>query len=164
MPEDVTGDSLMTSIPRKPVTLRSIDLLRRTRAHEAKRELAIAQYVFGPQYQPNPDEDTESAMERRPFGVKAKFMWARAVFWFRGWMDKDAWELYREPKQEVVLVDLDVLSYAYLEIGVLETIGCLMAYFHVFWVVAGYTPSQVVAHSSDFVGDNVTQSNLDLLY
>lgn len=61
-------------------------------------------------------------------------MWARTVFWFRGWMDKDAWELYREPKQEVVLVDLDVLSYAYLEIGVLETIGCLMAYFHVFWV------------------------------
>ncbi|KAJ3308162.1 hypothetical protein HDV04_001716, partial [Boothiomyces sp. JEL0838] len=49
-----------------------------------------------------------------------------------------------DPIEEETLVDGGVLSWAYLEIGTLETIGCLFAYFFVMWYHLGITPSDTV--------------------
>ncbi|KAJ3257350.1 hypothetical protein HK103_004570 [Boothiomyces macroporosus] len=46
-----------------------------------------------------------------------------------------------EPIDEETLVDSGVLSYAYIEVGTLETIGCLVAFFFAMWYHSGITPT-----------------------
>ncbi|KAJ3271783.1 hypothetical protein HDV01_006391 [Terramyces sp. JEL0728] len=46
-----------------------------------------------------------------------------------------------EPIDEETLVDSGVLSYAYLEVGTIQTVGCLVAYFFAMWYHVGITPT-----------------------
>ncbi|KAI3658585.1 hypothetical protein MP638_006256 [Amoeboaphelidium occidentale] len=142
--------ALMTKLPRKPVTQGSIDLLMRERALEEKRVTEIKNSM-------GLNDDTENVGEQNngqvlpkdaPLSLRIRYHLASIAYWFKSWGDSEAWAVARAPRQEEILVDNDVLSYAYLEIGVLEAVGCFLAYFHV-WSVNGYTPAQVVQSASD---------------
>ncbi|KAH9039417.1 aminophospholipid-transporting P-type ATPase [Lactarius hengduanensis] len=58
------------------------------------------------------------------------------------------WEDHFEPSDDETLVDGRVLSYAYLEVGVIETIGSLLAYFLVFHK-KGFSPSDLKKAQKD---------------
>lgn len=52
------------------------------------------------------------------------------------------WEECFERSDDETLVDGKLLSYAYLEAGLIEMVGALVAYFVVFWK-SGFSPSDL---------------------
>ncbi|KAF9582287.1 hypothetical protein BGW38_000404 [Lunasporangiospora selenospora] len=119
-PETSTG--LMRLPPRKPVTSASIDRRRR-----------LASRALPPVF------DTESGEE-----IKPTFL-ARFQHDFKALFTSVYWRERFEATEEEVLVDAGLLSWAYLEVGVIETIGALVTFFVVFYKEGGYTPAQAVA-------------------
>jgi sodium/potassium-transporting ATPase subunit alpha len=143
--------SLMSTVPRKPVTQKSIALGEREKVVKAKTYEAVRAYVYG-------SRDIEALDLEHPekiiaddadWKLKMKLTAAQIRCWFENFNNKEAWDLFFTPREQQVLVDADVLCYAYLEIGILETIGCLLAYFHVWKVNCGFSPQQVVASAAD---------------
>ena len=163
LPESKTN-GLMTKLPRKPVSLRSIDRLRRNNAATDEKERTIREWVYGagaPEVENPPTADSEESIS---IVTRVKFGIARTRYWFQAWFDKDLWSLYLEPTEEEVLVDAKLLSYSYLEMGLIETIGCLLAYFSVFWVRLGWTPSELSANSELFNPDGgASKQQLEVL-
>ncbi len=130
---------LMMKLPRKPVTHRSIELLKRENAAKRVQEETINRWVFGESRIEAPVED-ESELS---FFTRAKLAISRARYWISSLFDMEAWKLYNEPREEEVLVDANILSWAYLEAGIIEAAGCLLAYFHVYWGEKDYKPADV---------------------
>jgi len=115
-PETKVG--LMKVPPRKPVTDDSIARLYR------KRQLAL---------QPLPDAESGAAIQ--PSGVAKLVHGVKLFFTSRAW-----WKLRFEKSEEETLVDWNVLSYAYLEIGLLETVGAFLTYFVTLYYAYSITP------------------------
>ncbi|CAO3698712.1 hypothetical protein G6F70_003584 [Rhizopus microsporus] len=115
-----TKEGLMKLPPRKPVTPDSIDRYRRY-LHRRQR------YV---QYDES-GEEVRSNVFRRMYNKLHEL--TTAAYW------KEKFE----KTDDEVLVDLPLLSWAYLEIGIIEAIGCLTAYFVVLWY-NGITPYDAV--------------------
>ncbi|KAF9427804.1 hypothetical protein BGZ76_002184, partial [Entomortierella beljakovae] len=139
-PETSTG--LMKLPPRKPVTPTSIERRRRL----ATRELA-------------PVFDYESGEEIKP-SFSAKFQHNfKALFTSVYWHEKF------EDSEDEVLVDAGLLSWAYLEVGIIQTIGALLTFFVVLYKEGGYTPSVAVAmqKKNEFSGADATEFNKDIL-
>ncbi|KAF9484958.1 aminophospholipid-transporting P-type ATPase [Pholiota conissans] len=112
-----TADGLMRLKPRKPVNERSIRALKR-------RALVRARTLHR-------DEETLEVIHPSKFSIwlsKLKKPFTRSF-----------WEEILEPTDNETLVDAKLLSYAYLEAGMIENIGCLIAYFVVFFK-NGFTP------------------------
>ncbi|KAF9009504.1 aminophospholipid-transporting P-type ATPase [Cyathus striatus] len=105
-----TADGLMRMNPRKPVTQRSIHMLKK-RALRRTKTLA---------------RDTETQQLISPSRA--------SEFW------EDLWE--RTSSDGETLVDGKLLSYAYLEAGVIEVLGALIAYFVVFFK-QGFAPGDL---------------------
>jgi sodium/potassium-transporting ATPase subunit alpha len=106
-----TADGLMKLPPRKPVTLETCEIfrrraLRKTRSHFDEE----AGVVISP--------ENETKLQKRLYQV-------RQVFTKQYWTDRF------ENTGAEVLVDGPLLSWAYLEIGVLEAIGALFSFFFV---------------------------------
>lgn len=119
-PESKTG--LMKLPPRKPVTYASIERLRRKEAEAAVHA---------------PPVDPESGVAAPlSFGAKLRSVGRKikAPFTRKFWRD-----MFEETDEEV-LVDRDVLSWAYLEAGMIETIGCLLTYFVAMYYFKRVTP------------------------
>ncbi|CEI86145.1 Putative Podospora anserina S mat genomic DNA chromosome 5, supercontig 1 (Fragment) [Rhizopus microsporus] len=114
------AEGLMKLPPRKPVTPDSIDRYRRY-LHRRQR------YV---QYD-------ESGEEVRPNVFRRMYNKLHELTTATYWKEKF------EKTDDEVLVDLPLLSWAYLEIGIIEAIGCLTAYFVVLWY-NGITPYDAV--------------------
>jgi sodium/potassium-transporting ATPase subunit alpha len=57
-------------------------------------------------------------------------------------------EHFTESSDEETLVDLDSLSWAYLEAGTIETIGCLCCFFFAIYSHYGITFSEVISHAA----------------
>ncbi|KAJ3019530.1 hypothetical protein HKX48_002007 [Thoreauomyces humboldtii] len=114
--ESATG--LMKQPPRQPVTEETI--ARRRMYAQEDRDHGIVD--------PEAEETTEavSGLARVRSAVKAPFS---GFFWKRK---------FRKNEGEV-LVDMNVLSWAYLEAGLLETFGCLLAFFLVLWAAESPT-------------------------
>lgn len=55
---------------------------------------------------------------------------------------REFWENATERSEDESLVDSKLLSYSYLEAGVIEMIGALVAYFVVFYK-SGFTPTDL---------------------
>jgi sodium/potassium-transporting ATPase subunit alpha len=53
---------------------------------------------------------------------------------------------FKEPIEEETLVDGEALSWAYLEAGTLEAIGCFVCYFFAMWSAFGVTPADAVRY------------------
>ena len=111
LPENSVG--LMKTPPRKPVTEESKMLLKK---REAERQSRI---LKGEGVDPESKDSTKpSLLSKVSFAAKqpfSKFFWS---------------EMFRKPDGEV-LVDFGVLSWSYLEIGLIESIGCFVTFFAV---------------------------------
>lgn len=118
-PESIDG--LMRMAPRKPVNDQSI-LLRKKRALKRSKTLAR-------------DPETNEVMQ--PSRVSLMIEKVKAPFSREFWADKF------EKADGETLVDSKLLSYAYLEAGVIETMACLVSYFVVFYK-GGFSPSDLV--------------------
>ncbi|KXN92000.1 Sodium/potassium-transporting ATPase subunit alpha-1 [Leucoagaricus sp. SymC.cos] len=115
-----SDDGLMRLKPRKPVTDRSILSLKRRALRRVKTIGMDAE-----------SQDRTSASKIRRFIERLKAPFTK-VFWQ---------DLFEETDHEK-LVDRGLLSYAYLEAGIIETISGLLVYFVVFWK-CGFTPAEV---------------------
>jgi len=104
VPESKQG--LMRLPPRKPVTPESVDRLRRIESRKL---------------QPRLDEETGDWVHPSRF--------AKLGHWFRSFGSREHWRDYFYSGGGEELVDGQLLSWAYLEVGVIEFIGCLVAYF-----------------------------------
>ncbi|KAF9143347.1 hypothetical protein BGX30_000669 [Mortierella sp. GBA39] len=138
-PESEAG--LMKLPPRKPVTPASIERRRRM----ATRALP-------------PTIDPESGEE-----VKPSFM-ARFGHDFKALFTRLYWREKFEHTDDEILVDANLLSWAYLEVGIIQTIGALVVFFVVLYKVGGLTPAQAVEYQKqDLFSSTSPQQNQDLL-
>ncbi|EPQ58706.1 aminophospholipid-transporting P-type ATPase [Gloeophyllum trabeum ATCC 11539] len=115
-----TADGLMRMPPRKPVSDSSIKLIK-------KRALRRTKTL-------RRDPETQEII--RPSRWSLFWGHCKAPF------TRDFWEDKMESTEAESLVDKKLLSYAYLEAGVIEMLGGLVAYFVVFWK-AGFSPSDL---------------------
>ncbi|KAG0377383.1 hypothetical protein BGX24_006216 [Mortierella sp. AD032] len=123
-PESEAG--LMKLPPRKPVTPASIERRRRL----ATRDLP-------------PVIDPESGEQ-----VKPTFM-ARFQHDFKALFTRVYWREKFEHTEDEILVDAGLLSWAYLEVGIIETIGALVVFFVFFYKEGNLTPAQAVQWQKD---------------
>ncbi|KAI8999130.1 aminophospholipid-transporting P-type ATPase [Trametes punicea] len=115
-----TKDGLMRMAPRKPVNERTITSLKRRalrRTKTLRRDPETNEVV-----QP-------SRMSRLMARLKAPFT-------------RQFWEEALERSEDETLVDAKLLSYSYLEAGIIEMAGALVAYFVVFFK-NGFTPDDL---------------------
>ncbi|KAH8100263.1 aminophospholipid-transporting P-type ATPase [Cristinia sonorae] len=133
-----TKDGLMRMAPRKPVNNRSILSLKKRALRRTKtlRRDTETQQVIPP-----------SKLSVWASKVKAPFT---SVFW------EDA----LERSENETLVDSKLLSYAYLEAGVIEMVGALVAYFVVFFK-NGFSPSDL--RRAQINGGYFTKSSSDFI-
>ncbi|KAJ3072252.1 hypothetical protein HDU98_003948 [Podochytrium sp. JEL0797] len=117
---------LMKLPPRKPVTPQSIERLYRRRALDQAEHGGDVTNV-------HEEENTSEVSKFTKFtrGVKKLFT-------------KRYWTEMFEKTEDDILIDGDVLSYAYLEAGTLETIGCLTCFFFAMWYHRSITPYEAV--------------------
>ncbi|EFP77177.2 hypothetical protein PGT21_010835 [Puccinia graminis f. sp. tritici] len=109
-----SSEVLMTTMPRKPVTDRSImqlkkKALRRTRTNHMDVEAGNEK----------PQSRIGHALRNAVDNVKKPF----SKWW---------WDDLLEKSDGEALVDGSLLSYSYLQAGMIETVGCMMAYFVIF--------------------------------
>jgi sodium/potassium-transporting ATPase subunit alpha len=57
-------------------------------------------------------------------------------------------ENWKNPIEQETLVDGEVLLWAYIEAGTIETLGCLVAYFFSMWYSYGVTPADAVKYGA----------------
>ncbi|KAI0263789.1 aminophospholipid-transporting P-type ATPase [Gloeopeniophorella convolvens] len=133
-----TEDGLMRMGPRKPVSDRSI-MNRKRRALRRSKTLG---------------RDPETQVPVQPSRLSLIGRKLKAPF------TREFWEDRFESSDDETLVDGKLLSYAYLEAGMIEMIGSLVAYFVVFFK-KGFSPSDLrkaqkngnyfTHHSPDFI-------------
>ncbi|KAF8191565.1 aminophospholipid-transporting P-type ATPase [Mycena galopus ATCC 62051] len=115
-----TIDGLMRMTPRKPVNERSITSLKRKALRRTKTLRR--------------DPETQEVLAPSKLSIligKLKKPFTRTY-----------WEDAMEASDGESLVDGKLLSYAYLEAGVIEMLGCLVAYFVVFFK-GGFSPADL---------------------
>ncbi|KAN0141264.1 aminophospholipid-transporting P-type ATPase [Lactarius tabidus] len=115
-----TEDSVMRMPPRKPVSERSI--------MNRKRRALRRSFTLG--------NDTEGQTATRPSRLTVLARKLKAPFTRQFWQDRF------EPTDDETLVDGKVLSYAYLEVGTIETLASLLGYFLVFHK-NGFSPNDL---------------------
>ncbi|KAF5373122.1 hypothetical protein D9758_001480 [Tetrapyrgos nigripes] len=135
-----TKDGLMRMTPRKPVNERSVLALKR-RALRRTKTL---------------HRDTENGEIKHPSKLSVYCSKITAPFTKQYWEDV----MEASASDDERLVDGKLLSYSYLEAGMIETIAALVAYFVVFFK-NGFTPFDLriaqqngnyfVKHSPDFI-------------
>lgn len=126
-PENRAG--MMKLPPRKPVSKESIARLRTLQAHSA--EMSAKRRMV--------DEET---------GDDVAPTWRHKVhYWFedkwhalKQWFSLTAWKRKFESTDDEVLVDANIMSWAYLEIGSLEAIACFTTFFVTLWYAERITP------------------------
>ncbi|KAG5717870.1 Sodium/potassium-transporting ATPase subunit alpha-3 [Termitomyces sp. T112] len=121
-----TADGLMRMNPRKPVNEYSIKVLKKRALRRSRTLIATS------------TTDTEN---RGPKLIRRSRL---AIFFskIRAPFTRMFWEDLLEHTDDETLVDWKLLSYAYLEAGVIESIGSLLPYFVVFWK-HGFTPREL---------------------
>ncbi|KAF8162822.1 aminophospholipid-transporting P-type ATPase [Crassisporium funariophilum] len=133
-----TVDGLMRMKPRKPVNERSIRALKR-RALQRSKTLA---------------RDAETQEVIQPSKISIWFSKMKTPF------RRSFWENMTEVTDNETLVDGKLLSYAYLEAGMIETLACLIAYFVVFFK-NGFSPADLRTAQQN--GSYFTKSSPDFI-
>lgn len=103
-------DGLMVLEPRKPVNPASIERFRRRQARLKKYEV----------YDENGQVVQPSFIRKIRNSIHAVFT-------------KAYWDEKLEKSDDEVLVDLPLLSWSYLEFGMIEAVGTMVTYFVVLW-------------------------------
>jgi len=110
-PESAEG--LMKLPPRKPVTPETINIFRRRQLRRNRGRY---------------DEESGTIITAENQTKFKKLVWSiQEIF------TKDYWREKFEKTGAEILVDGALLSWAYLEIGMIEAIGCLTGFFLVMW-------------------------------
>ncbi|KAF9183625.1 hypothetical protein BGZ51_003892 [Haplosporangium sp. Z 767] len=136
-----TSGGLMKLPPRKPVTPASIERRRRL----ATRELP-------------PVIDSESGEEIKPS------FWTRFHHDFKALFTRVYWHERFESTEDEVLVDSGLLSWAYLEVGIIQTIGGLVTFFFFLYKEGGLTPADAVRmQKNNEFSSTSPPENLELL-
>jgi sodium/potassium-transporting ATPase subunit alpha len=104
-----TSEGLMKLPPRKPVTQATTEIFRRRALRKTRSRF-----------------DEESGMVIPP---ENETKWQKFYYSTRTLLTRDYWSDKLENTGAEVLVDGPLLSWAYLEIGVIESIGALTAFF-----------------------------------
>lgn len=122
-----TEDGLMRMNPRKPVNERSVTTLKRRALRRSKTLLAVS-------------GDPEN------LGLKTSLptRFSKLIAKIRAPMTRVFWEDMLEGDDNEVLVDSKLLSYSYLEAGMIQAAGALLSYFVVFYK-NGFTPNELQA-------------------
>ncbi|KAJ3416269.1 hypothetical protein HDV05_002559 [Chytridiales sp. JEL 0842] len=120
---------LMKLLPRKPVNEESIARLKR-RTDQERRELEAAGVVV------DPEMSAEEQFKRMP-------RMAKVTNGFKKLFSGEYWKQKFEKTDDEILVDGDVLTWAYLEAGTIVSIGCFTAYFFAMWWHFRLTPYEV---------------------
>ncbi|KAJ1507579.1 hypothetical protein HMI54_000279 [Coelomomyces lativittatus] len=115
------GEALMKLMPRKPVDRESILYLRERRQFDLR-------------FIRRDEEEGEEKTRDLVWKEKLKRLFCKE-YW-KKW-------LFKSEKGEV-LVDLNILMWAYVEAGLIEYIGCQVAFFSVLYSKYGMTPTQAV--------------------
>ncbi|KAG0092103.1 hypothetical protein BGZ93_003295 [Podila epicladia] len=138
-PESKNG--LMRLPPRKPVTPASIERRRRLAARELPRVL-----------------DAESGeVVKPPLMIRLRHN-------FKAWFTQVYWREKFESTEEEVLVDAKLMSWAYLEIGIIQAIGGLVTFFVVLYKEGNLTPAMVVQmQKNNEFSSTSSERNLELL-
>ncbi|KAG0148852.1 hypothetical protein CROQUDRAFT_40800 [Cronartium quercuum f. sp. fusiforme G11] len=110
-----SADALMTTMPRKPVTDRTIMSLKKKALRRTKTNQVI-------------DAETGDARAQSKVGSVISNTVATIKKPFSKWW----WDDLFEESDGESLVDASLLSYSYLQAGMIETIGCLVTYFVIF--------------------------------
>ncbi|KDE09552.1 hypothetical protein MVLG_00448 [Microbotryum lychnidis-dioicae p1A1 Lamole] len=131
-----SADAIMRAAPRKPVSDASIGRLKGRALRRIKTR--------------NIDPETNQTIE--PTRISKYIDSAKAPFTRQFWVDAF------EPSDDETLVDRNLLSYSYLEAGMIELIGALTGYFVVFYN-SGFTPrdlylAQKSAHPKYFLDNS----------
>jgi len=82
--------------------------------------------------------------------------------WYIRWFVAPVKELYMNMEERSdgdVLVDRNTLSWAYLEIGMIMTIGCFFTYFWALYYHFGMTPQDVVNNANNLGSSEFTLGN-----
>ena len=98
---------------------------------------------------------TDESIERQKFLAANGQSWLTRI--------TNSWKY---PADEETLVDGEVLSWAYLEAGTLETIGCLTCYFLAMFLSFKITPADCVKYAANWgavAGFPITLANGDIL-
>ncbi|KAF9980795.1 hypothetical protein BGZ75_007968 [Mortierella antarctica] len=136
-----TSGGLMKLPPRKPVTPESIERRRR-----------MATRVLPPVI------DAESGEHVAPS------RWNRFRHDFKAMFTSLYWRERFEHTEDEVLVDAGLLSWAYLEIGMIQAVGALVTFFVVIYRVGGINPAQAVQmQKNNEFSSTSPQANQDLL-
>ena len=114
LPESQGG--LMRLPPRKPVTSASIRRKKEREAEQAAHALVVPQ-------------DPESGSEEAQGPSKFQLAVHACKQMTQGWW----WRQALSAPDGDVLVDFDILSYSYMEGGVIEFLGALTTFFVVLW-------------------------------
>ncbi|KAF9464625.1 aminophospholipid-transporting P-type ATPase [Collybia nuda] len=117
-----SADGLMRMNPRKPVNGRSILALKK-KALQRSKSLAR-------------DSETQKIIQPSRVAVWMKKLQSPFTRTF--------WEELVEDSDNETLVDRGLLSYAYLEAGIIETLAAMISYFVVFYK-NGFSPSELRA-------------------
>ncbi|SCV71466.1 BQ2448_3054 [Microbotryum intermedium] len=112
-----SADAIMRAAPRKPVSDASIGRLKGRALRRIKTR--------------NVDPETNQVIA--PTRMRKYISATKAPFTRQYWADAF------EPSDDETLVDRNLLSYSYLEAGMIELIGALTGYFVVFYK-SGFTP------------------------
>ncbi|KAK3804662.1 MAG: hypothetical protein J3R72DRAFT_508961 [Linnemannia gamsii] len=138
-PESKAG--LMRLPPRKPVTPASIERRCRLAAHELPPVL-----------------DVESGEVVKPS------LTARLRHNFKALFTSVYWHEKFESTEEEVLVDAKLMSWAYLEIGIIQAVGGLVTFFVVLYKEGNLTPAMVVQmQKNNEFSSTSPERNLELL-
>lgn len=108
-------EALMTTMPRKPVTSRTIMSLKKKALRRTKTSQVMDTETGEPRVQ--------SKMGSKLSGVVENIKKPFSKWW---------WDDLFEKSDGESLVDASLLSYSYLQVGMIETIGCMVTYFVVF--------------------------------
>ncbi|KAG0205242.1 hypothetical protein BGX28_003103 [Mortierella sp. GBA30] len=136
-----TRGGLMKLPPRKPVTPESIERRRRLASRALPRVI-----------------DAESGEE-----VKAS-RWNRFRHEFKSMFTAVYWREKFESTEDEILVDAGLLSWAYLEIGIIQAVGALVAFFVVLYKEGPFTPTMAVQmQKNNEFSSTSPQHNQDVL-
>ncbi|KAJ1553873.1 hypothetical protein HK405_006657 [Cladochytrium tenue] len=132
---------LMKLPPRKPVNDASIARLRKRT--EAEREERRKRHGGAAAAEHGEDAEGEAAGHEEK-GFAASLRRLGRIFTARFWRERF------EKTDDEILVDLDVLSWAYVEFGTLETLGCFLCFFFAMWYHDRIYPADTVTYGSNW--------------
>ncbi|KAI8614826.1 hypothetical protein BC830DRAFT_1169101 [Chytriomyces sp. MP71] len=138
---------LMKLLPRKPVTPMSVERLNRRRALDREERIARLGVEAG-----DLEEDPHSLSK-----------WTKFSRGFAKLFTKRYWSETFEKTEDEILIDGDVLLYAYVEAGTIQTIGCLVCYFFAMWWHKQIYPADAVKNAAKWgVDPFVTSRNVTI--